>query len=507
MNKHLTLLLLTGMVLFMAMGSASAADTYVNATLTTGTHTGESWENAFNTIQEGITGVTNNGTVFLAAGNYNGTGNKDIDVSKSFTLQGAGKENTIIDAENTNNILDIYDGTITIKDLTIRNGYESGWGGAIGNLGTLTIINCNFENNRATIGGGAIYTGENPWYPEQIGTCNITGCTFTGNSASGDGGAIYNNRGTLTVTGSTFTGNTVDNNLDSCAGAIYNGYGTLTVKDCVFTDNTATGAGGGAILNWGTCTITGSIFTGNTAMYAGAIYNRAFTSEGSLTVTGCNIASNSASWDGGVFYNWGTLIAHFNRIIGNTATNFGNAIYNAGSGSADAENNWWGNNTGPNTSNLFVGPVYADPWLVLNIYADPSTIYTGQTSTITANVYMDSNGNNHSGDAAQFFSGPNITLTTDLGTIGSNSITVPWVLGQAVRPLLANEGPGVANVTAADVEIVQTTVNMLQAPVTPSNEVNAASNTVEMQETGIPVAGLILAVLAVFSGLFAPKRK
>jgi uncharacterized repeat protein (TIGR01451 family) len=50
--------------------------------------------------------------------------------------------------------------------------------------------------------------------------------------------------------------------------------------------------------------------------------------------------------------------------------------------------------------------------------------------------------------------------------------------------------------------IVQQTIEAQAA-----ETVNAASNTVGMQKTGIPIAALILAILAVLSGFIAPKKK
>ena len=113
-----------------------------------------------------------------------------------------------------------------------------------------------------------------------------------------------------------------------------------------------------------------------------------------------------------------------------------------------------------------------NPWLVMNINADPTTIYTGQTSTITADVYKDSANGDHSADASKFFSGPQVTFTTNLGNVGSKSITVDWNFGSATAILRGDEGAGSATVTAADGQVVSTIVNILQAPT-----VNAATTT------------------------------
>jgi len=499
-KKYLIFLLLVSLVAVLFMGPASAADTYVNGSIADDTgHTGLSWDQAFNTIREGYDTVTDGSTVNIAPGTYTGNDNKIITVNKNITIQGAGANQTIIDLQDADYAFRVANyKNVTIKDLTIQNGNNEPNNGAAlfnYNYANLTVINVIFKDNKAG-SGGAI--------DNFYGNLTVIDCTFTGNNATSNeegagGGAIYNT-GNLIITGSTFNGNNAQD-----GGAIYS-WDTMNLIDCSFTGNTATG-NGGAIISWITSSISHCLFTGNNAAYGGAIYNR----DGTLTVTGCNIAGNTANTWGGALFNWDWIIAHYNRIVGNTATS-GSAIYNAGSSRVDAENNWWGSNSDPKSiTNLFaerIDYIYSNPWLMLNIYADPSTIYTGQTSKITANVYTNSNGVDNSADTSQFFSGPEITFTTNLGTIGSNSITVPWVLGQAIRSLLANEGPGVATVTAADGQIRSTTVIMLQAPVTPSgNEVNAASNTVGMQKTGTPIAGLVLAILALFGGLASSKRK
>lgn len=71
------------------------------------------------------------------------------------------------------------------------------------------------------------------------------------------------------------------------------------------------------------------------------------------------------------------------------------------------------------------GTLNYNPWLVLTLTAHPSTIYTGQNSLLTADVYTDAAGGDHRADAAMFFSGPQVTFTTTLGNVGSKFVTVP----------------------------------------------------------------------------------
>lgn len=168
--------------------------------------------------------------------------------------------------------------------------------------------------------------------------------------------------------------------------------------------------------------------------------------------------------------------------------------------------NWYGTNS-PHANKFFVGTGTLNyyPWLVLNINAYPSTIKAGETSIITADVYTDSTGGDHSSNAAMFFSGPQVTFTTNLGNVGSKSVTAPWINGLATAILRADEGSGIATVTANDHQGVQTLVTILGASETSTSKVN--SQTIGMQNTGIPIAGIVLAILMVLGGFINTRKK
>ncbi|HHW05241.1 MAG TPA: cell surface protein [Methanothermobacter sp.] len=172
----------------------------------------------------------------------------------------------------------------------------------------------------------------------------------------------------------------------------------------------------------------------------------------------------------------------------------------------NARYNWYGTNS-PDASKFFVGNGTLDyyPWLVLNIRANPSTINVGESSIITADVYYDAAGGDHSADVELFFSGPKVIFTTNLGNLGSKSVIVPWVNGMATTILRADEGAGIATVTAADHEIVQTLVNIQGS----SNFTNATATTgtVEMESTGLPLEGMVISILLVLGGLISVRKQ
>ena len=97
-------------------------------------------------------------------------------------------------------------------------------GGCIFNGGTLTVNNCTFTDNNATDNGGAIWND---------GTLSVNNSKFSMNKAGVDGGAIYNS-GTFTAGNCTFMNNFAYYN----GGAIYNSY-NCTVAHSIFANNIA----------------------------------------------------------------------------------------------------------------------------------------------------------------------------------------------------------------------------------------------------------------------------
>ncbi|MDD1763438.1 MAG: DUF11 domain-containing protein [Methanobacteriaceae archaeon] len=584
MKKQLILLTLCFVAVFVSVSAVSAADLYVNTTGDDTTGDGSAIL-PFLTIAKGVTSAATGDTVIIAPGNYSGTGNKNIDISKDITIQGAGENQTIIDLEGSGYAFEFHSpSTATVKGLTIKNGSMSDYGGAIRNYGaTLAVEDCTFTDNNAGYAGGAIFNS---------GTLTLTDCTFTGNNVGSDGGAIFNDWGA-----------------------------TETITNCIFTGNT--GAYGGVLHDESSSTFVNCIFTGNTATYGGAILNCC----GSETFTGCTFTGNSATYGGAIYNSGASLAVNFSRIVGNTAPT-GSAIYSYSN--VNAENNWWGADVNPATIPELIGSaVDANPWLVLSISADPTEIFNSQTSKVTVDLFTDSNGANHSSDSSKYPSEIPLTFTTTWGSISqavlnygtgtatftanggalpaqnpvtvsaadslnptatvSTDITIKTAADLYVKVTssnndpkvdetfiitykLGNNGPDAAknvtitiplpegfevsnisgdgqwtynattntiiwtleNVPVGDPylyitgkltsagsyvfssSIASETFNLNTEGVTPvtvnavtesATEVNAATKTVAMQKTGMPLAYLALAVLLMLGGLVVPKRK
>jgi len=222
----------------------------------------------------------------------------DIDIlTKILTLQGSGPDLTIIDGGAVDRVFEIGDDvspvTVTIRNLTIRNGdatqnpgmlFQGGGGILLNAQANATLENVHISGNTGTQGGGL--------YNDGMATATLTRVTISGNTgvtAAGEGGGIYNNtNGTLTITNSTISGNAAT----SDGGGISNNGPTLALTSVTITNNTADsdnsagGTGGGITNNFATSvTLRNTIVAGNLVGTSGGNANcqanpNALTSQG-----------------------------------------------------------------------------------------------------------------------------------------------------------------------------------------------------------------------------------
>jgi conserved repeat domain len=270
-------------------------------------------------------------------------------------------------------------------------------GGAIANIGTLTVEKSDFTNNSEINGdGGAIWN---------TGQSTITSCNFTGNAA--ESGAVWNTGGAnCIILNCNFINNTATN-----YGAAIENYGNMTVNNSTFINDTSKNDGG-AISNYGnSLTFTNCNFTGNTAKNnGGAIWNTDI-----LTVTGSIFTNNTASGGGAIYTTSANTLINFNRIINNIGTD----VYSSVTG-VDATKNWWGDNfqgTNPQSANRVNSNVNANPWVILTIKASPAKIDLDGISTVTADFNHINGGGDLTG--GHIPEGP-ITLNVPWGSLNSN---------------------------------------------------------------------------------------
>ena len=188
------------------------------------------------------------GDIFWVDGSIQATnadGNSGaIEVTKSITIKGkSGNANIdMLDANKSglgasvHRIFKVNSGTLTLENLTLKNGKAAG-GGEAGNGGAMLI--------------------------ESGGTLTMTGCVVQECTAAANGGGILN-KGTLTI-----NHGRIESNEANAGGGIYN-EGTLIINNGIIGKGTsgyanqATSSGGGIFLYQGACTLNGTKIQENT---------------------------------------------------------------------------------------------------------------------------------------------------------------------------------------------------------------------------------------------------
>ncbi len=371
-------------------------------------------------------GTTGPHTINLAAGTYNLTGELPvIAANEVITLQGASANpadtvlhqtlansrflETALPANSINNVV------LTFNNLTFDSGQGGDYGGGallVGGIGSSTTVNnCTFTSNRAFAGasgnvGGAIENSPN-------GNVTVLGCWFQGNSSALYGGALD----FLNQTG---------------------GSGSLLVSNSVFVGNSAA-SDGGAI--------------------------KASTDSGTITIVDCSFESNSTSGGGrggAITHVQGALTASYNRFFNNSAANHanGDTLWQAdGAGSCDATRNWWGANIGPGGNDILAsGAVTTSPWLQLRHLPGVTTLATGSSTTLIADLLgLSSGGPLPAANLAALPAVPAAPATLFhnpvLGTLSAPA--TQFIHGQATAIFNAGGAPGAAQ---ADVTLDNQTV-------------------------------------------------
>ena len=414
-------------------------------------------------------------TINLQAGTYNLTlgtiyfGNSP----QNITITGAGASLTIINM------------TTTLQDRIFAINYD----GIVNNVVT-SISGVKFQNgylNFDTYGGAAIYAGP---YLGNVETLTITDCAFDNNicpgaaGSGGIGGAIYMFQGTLNISNSSFTNNkSIDGNGGAIIYLLYNldpaDDGMLNITNATFSNNSAGGNGGAiAFSSQGsspagqtfTVDINKNTFTGNTATgYGGAIS-----------------ANNSG--------NFPTQKINYNRFAGNVSTASATTsglhfVHSAGG--VNAENNWWGCNTGPTAGTCDkasgvgapgAGVLAAGKWLQLKVSASVNPICNnvpsglGNTSLITAGFLTNSANESIALSDLSALIGLPVTWSQTLGSLSGQQTAIQST-GTASATFTSNGTGGTATVNAQ--------VDNVPATETAPARASITVNTISIAPTGV----------------------
>lgn len=152
------------------------------------------------------------------------------DISTNMIIDGPGAALLSVNGNNMVRGFKVLSGaTVTIQDLTIRNGKAIGSdGGGIQNAGALVLANVAINGSSANSGGAVANSGS-------LTTLNSS---FSNNSVPGAGGGVFNT-GALVATNSTFNNNQAD-----VGGGIFT-TAVATLTNCTLSGNSVTTSGGG----------------------------------------------------------------------------------------------------------------------------------------------------------------------------------------------------------------------------------------------------------------------
>ena len=229
----------------------------------------------FDSIQEAINYALSSETIIVLPGTYTGNGNRNIDFSgKNVKLKSEnGPKTCIIDCQYAGQGFIFLNGELQealIEGFTIMNAKAFyGAGICCTNGSSPTITNCVIRNCLAFVWGfyGDGGTGGG-LFLESGSDITLNDCLFEDNLASIAGGGIYNYYGKLTCNNCSF----INNGSGDTGGGICNLYSpSMTSTHCIFTGNFTVLEGGAMYVEESSATITNCTFASNSAAYGGAI--------------------------------------------------------------------------------------------------------------------------------------------------------------------------------------------------------------------------------------------
>jgi len=240
---------------------------------------------------------------------------------------GDGPEETVLSGGESNTVLAVDGGVLTVEKLTLDRGAARGegnqqaGGGARCTGGGELVLREVIVSSSTAYDGGGVYGGDG---------CSVTieDAVFTDNTATDDGGALRFDDSTVWMSGVQVSGS-----LAKDGGALIAQDSALALADVHFADNRSTDSQGGAILHyWGTLEISDSTFSANSSLMVGgalALFGQTllegvvfganeserggaiqhYPEHGSLQCVGCSFEDNApddVALEGGDAYTFGS---------------------------------------------------------------------------------------------------------------------------------------------------------------------------------------------------------
>ena len=194
--------------------------------------------------------------------------------------------------------------TVSLTNLTIRNGRTALPGGGIISFGTLSLTGCTVAGNASAQHGGGI---------DSHGPLTLSDTKVVNNTAATLGGGIHGHDTPLTITGGSVTRNSALR-----GGGVMRRGGPLRVTNSGISYNT----GGGLVQDWGTAALDRVRILGNSTTDRGG---GILVTNTAMTLANSTVAGNSAAEGGGILTGDGAQLS----VVGSTVNaNSGGGIRN-----------------------------------------------------------------------------------------------------------------------------------------------------------------------------------
>ena len=245
---------------------------------------------------DGECGVVATGRVYLPAGTYELTlqGDEDanaagdLDVSADLTLVGEGADVAVIDGMGTSRVLQVFEASVELSQVTLKGGYSDFSGGCLlCDTATCVLMDAAVEGCTADFSGAGVYV--------LAGTLEATRVRFVDNTAGAVAGDASGPDGPHVSLTDCLVADNVGEEMFSAAGVGINSSGSSGTASIVRT--TFIGQSGGAVLkSRGSVTVvTNSTFTGNSNTGGELLATGNLGGTGpSITLDHCTVTGNTA---------------------------------------------------------------------------------------------------------------------------------------------------------------------------------------------------------------------
>ena len=217
-------------------------------------------------LRQAVASVCPGGTVTLDASLSGETVRlaSPLTVNGSVTIDGTSAPGVTLSAGGQSRVIEVAKGaTVTIRGLTLTQGYGWELAGGVLNNGDLTLEKVTVAGNTVATGGIDFWKGGGGIYSGEGARLHLIDSSVANNTVTGGaGGGVYSYFGTTTIV----ERSTISGNRANDVGGGLRLLGNAEMTNSTISGNTSTGwHGGGVFQTDGTLTMTHTTITGNTA--------------------------------------------------------------------------------------------------------------------------------------------------------------------------------------------------------------------------------------------------